>query len=74
MKPMTAIVLVLFAMLLVPLVSVLCGTILWLLWPITAVEVFHAPTMTWWQAVAGYWTLGMLATAFKISVETKGKD
>jgi hypothetical protein len=73
MKFTTAISLVLAAILMVPAVSCLTGTILYFLWPVTAVNVFHAPPLTWWQAVVGYWTIGMVASAFKISVDAKTK-
>lgn len=30
----------------------LWGVILWLLWPVAAVDAFSAPPLTFWQAVA----------------------
>jgi hypothetical protein len=73
MKPMTIVLLFFGALILIPIVSVLMGTILYFVWPVTAVNVFHAPPLTWWQAVVGYWTLGILASAFKISADAKTK-
>lgn len=52
--------------------SLFMGTILWLLWPVTAVAVWGLPAMGWWQCVCGLWTLAILASAFKAKVEMKG--
>jgi hypothetical protein len=49
------------------------GTMLWLLWPVTAVGVFHAPSLTWWQSVVGMWTLNLIGSCFRNKSESKNK-
>ncbi len=36
------------------------GTILYYVWPVTMVNVFHLPPLTWWQAVCLTWVCGIL--------------
>lgn len=36
------------------------GTVVYFLWPVVMVPVFHLPELTWWQAVALTWICGML--------------
>lgn len=45
---------------LIPVLSLLNGTILYYVWPVTMVEVFHFPPLTWWQAVCLSWVAGIL--------------
>ncbi len=40
---------------LIALGSFLSGTILYFVWPVAMVEVFHLPALTWWQAVCLTW-------------------
>ena len=71
-SPLTILGLAMIGMLLIPAVALLTGTALWLLWPVTAVEVFHAPAMTWWQSCCGMWTIGIIGASLKSNVEVKG--
>ncbi len=48
-------------------IATLTGTIVWFLWDGTMVEVFKAPSLTWWQAVKLSWICALL---FKASVST----
>ena len=44
----------------VVLLSFLGGTILYWVWPVTMVNVFHLPALTWWQSVCLVWVFGLL--------------
>jgi len=71
MTPAKMVGIVLIGLVLAPAMSLLTGTILWLLWPVTAVAVWHLPPMTWWQCVAGLWTLTIIVSAFNFKAEIK---
>ncbi len=43
--------------------AILSGTILYWIWPVTMVDVFHLPMLTWWQAVCLTWTAHILVRA-----------
>lgn len=36
------------------------GTILYFIWPVVMVDVFHFPALTWFQAVCLTWICGIL--------------
>ena len=45
---------------LVALMSLLGGTVVWIVWPVVMVPVFHMPELGWWQAVALTWICSIL--------------
>jgi hypothetical protein len=57
------------ALALLLVVATISGTIVWLLWPVV-VEVFHAPALTWWQAIKITWICAIL---FKSSSTSSSK-
>ena len=68
-SPITRLILIASAVLativVAAIASLMIGTILWYLWPITAVGVFGAPPMTWHQIVAGWFTATLLLSLIK---------
>lgn len=45
---------------LIPLLALLGGTVLYWVWPVAMVDVFHLPPLTWWQAVCLTWVCSIL--------------
>lgn len=45
------------------------GTLLWMIWPITMVTVFHLPALTWWQSVCLVWVAGILIKSSNTSTK-----
>ena len=68
---MELLAIVLGIILLLPILAVLQGTILYFIWPVVMVDVFHLPVLTWWQAVCLTWVCGIL---LKSSHSSKSKD
>lgn len=60
---MEMIALALIAIGAVALAAFFGGTILYFVWPVAMVDVFHFPPLTWWQAVCLTWTCAILVKA-----------
>lgn len=53
----------------VSLFAILGGTLVYWLWPSTAVAVFSLPTLTWWQAVKLTWLCSLLFKSSSMSTK-----